>query len=105
MRATLINRNNMMDRISIWEALTKRNEIEPFLNPMVTGNEQWVTDDNVVRKAIVFKALKRCPKQDQRLGRFCCAFEGTGQESFGILWANAKFGFLLPPAGPFEAID
>ncbi|GFW48602.1 histone-lysine N-methyltransferase SETMAR [Trichonephila clavipes] len=30
--ATLINIKNMMDRISICEALTKRNEIDPFLS-------------------------------------------------------------------------
>ncbi|XP_025163395.1 histone-lysine N-methyltransferase SETMAR-like [Harpegnathos saltator] len=41
---------NMMDRISICEVLTKRNEIEPFLKRMVTGDEKWITYDNIVRK-------------------------------------------------------
>ncbi|XP_046820280.1 histone-lysine N-methyltransferase SETMAR-like [Vespa crabro] len=41
---------NMMDRISICEALAKRNEIDPFLKRMVTGDEKWVTYDNIVRK-------------------------------------------------------
>ncbi|GFT66191.1 mariner transposase [Trichonephila clavipes] len=40
----------MMDRISICKALTKRNEIDPFLKRMVTGDEKWVTYDNLVRK-------------------------------------------------------
>ncbi|GFX35377.1 histone-lysine N-methyltransferase SETMAR [Trichonephila clavipes] len=40
---------NMMDRISICEALDKRNEIDPFLKQMVTGDEKWVTYDNIVR--------------------------------------------------------
>ena len=31
---------NMMDRISICEALIKRNEINPFLKRMVTGDEK-----------------------------------------------------------------
>ncbi|GFU89718.1 histone-lysine N-methyltransferase SETMAR [Trichonephila clavipes] len=31
---------NMMDRISICEAFTKRNEIDPFLKRMVTGDEK-----------------------------------------------------------------
>ncbi|GFV95033.1 histone-lysine N-methyltransferase SETMAR [Trichonephila clavipes] len=31
---------NMMDRISICETLTKRNEIDPFLKRMVTGGER-----------------------------------------------------------------
>ncbi|GFV48045.1 histone-lysine N-methyltransferase SETMAR [Trichonephila clavipes] len=41
---------NTMDRISICEALAKRNEIDPFLNWMVTGDEKWVSYDNIVRK-------------------------------------------------------
>ncbi|GFW33143.1 hypothetical protein TNCV_2110711 [Trichonephila clavipes] len=40
----------MMDRISICEALAKWNEIEPFIKWMVTGEEKWVTYDNIVRK-------------------------------------------------------
>ncbi|GFW81688.1 transposase [Trichonephila clavipes] len=36
-----------MDRISICEALAKRNEIDPFLKLMVTGDEKC---DNIVRK-------------------------------------------------------
>ncbi|GFS62100.1 mariner transposase [Trichonephila clavipes] len=40
----------MMNRISICEALDKRNEIDPFLKRMVTGDEKWVTYDNIVRK-------------------------------------------------------
>ncbi|GFU71628.1 histone-lysine N-methyltransferase SETMAR [Trichonephila clavipes] len=41
---------NMMARISICKALTKRNKIDPFLKRMVTGDEIWVTCDNIVRK-------------------------------------------------------
>ncbi|GFY35089.1 histone-lysine N-methyltransferase SETMAR [Trichonephila clavipes] len=41
---------NMMDRISICEALAKRIEIDPFLKRMVTGDEKWVTYYNIVRK-------------------------------------------------------
>ncbi|GFT68807.1 mariner transposase [Trichonephila clavipes] len=33
----------MMDRISICEALSKRNEIDSFLKRMVAGDEKWVT--------------------------------------------------------------
>ncbi|GFW02033.1 histone-lysine N-methyltransferase SETMAR [Trichonephila clavipes] len=39
---------NMMDQISISEALTKRNEIDPFLKRMVIGDEKWVTYYNIV---------------------------------------------------------
>ncbi|GFU01855.1 histone-lysine N-methyltransferase SETMAR [Trichonephila clavipes] len=41
---------NMMHRISICEALGKRNEIDPFLKRMVTGYEKWVAYDSIVRK-------------------------------------------------------
>ncbi|GFV79707.1 histone-lysine N-methyltransferase SETMAR [Trichonephila clavipes] len=39
---------NMMDRISICEALAKRNEIDPFLKRMMAEGEKWVTYDNNV---------------------------------------------------------
>ena len=34
---------NLMDRVSICESLLKRNEIEPFLKRMITGDEKWIT--------------------------------------------------------------
>ncbi|GFW95514.1 histone-lysine N-methyltransferase SETMAR [Trichonephila clavipes] len=34
---------NMMDRVSICEALAKRIEIDPFLKRIVTGDEKWAT--------------------------------------------------------------
>ncbi|GFW61441.1 mariner transposase [Trichonephila clavipes] len=40
----------MMDRISICEALAKRNEIGPFLKRMVTGDEKLITYYNIVGK-------------------------------------------------------
>ncbi|EFN83611.1 Histone-lysine N-methyltransferase SETMAR, partial [Harpegnathos saltator] len=45
-----LTQKSMVDRISICEALTKRNEIESFLKRMVTGDEKWITYDNIVRK-------------------------------------------------------
>ena len=41
---------NLMDRINICDSLLKRNEIEPFLKRMVTGDEKWIKYDNNVRK-------------------------------------------------------
>ncbi|GFX61239.1 putative DD34D transposase [Trichonephila clavipes] len=40
----------MINRIFICEALAKRKEIHPFLKRLVTGDEKWVTYDNIVRK-------------------------------------------------------
>ena len=39
-----------MDRVSICESLLKRNEIEPFLKRMITGDENGITHDNNVLK-------------------------------------------------------
>ncbi|GFU42829.1 histone-lysine N-methyltransferase SETMAR [Trichonephila clavipes] len=58
---------NMMDRISICEALAKRNEIDPFLKRMVTGDEKWVTNYNSVRNDCgqsAVKPLKRWPNKN-----------------------------------------
>ncbi|GFX56417.1 histone-lysine N-methyltransferase SETMAR [Trichonephila clavipes] len=41
---------NTTDRISICEALSKRNEIDPFLKRMVTGDDKWVKYYNIVQK-------------------------------------------------------
>ncbi|GFX52657.1 putative DD34D transposase [Trichonephila clavipes] len=58
---------NMMDRISICEALAKRNEISPFHKRMVTGDEKGVPYDNIVRKLSWSKsgeAAQRVAKPD-----------------------------------------
>ncbi|GFS62625.1 histone-lysine N-methyltransferase SETMAR [Trichonephila clavipes] len=41
---------NMIDQIPICKGLAKRNEIDPFLKRMVTGDEKWVTYNNIVLK-------------------------------------------------------
>ncbi|GFV48337.1 histone-lysine N-methyltransferase SETMAR [Trichonephila clavipes] len=51
---------NMMDRISIYEALAKRIEIDPFLKRMVTRDEKWVTYYNIVRKRLTRKLMSLC---------------------------------------------
>ncbi|GFT73917.1 histone-lysine N-methyltransferase SETMAR [Trichonephila clavipes] len=56
---------NMMDQISICKALTKRNEIDPFLKRMVTGDEQWVTYDNIVRK----RSWSKCREATQTVAK------------------------------------
>ncbi|GFT87087.1 hypothetical protein TNCV_2748481 [Trichonephila clavipes] len=75
----------MMDRISVCEALAKRNEIDPFLKRMVTGDEKGshttilcVNDHG--QSAV--KHLKRWPNQNKRPGKFYCVFGETGKESF-----------------------
>ncbi|GFV24307.1 hypothetical protein TNCV_422971 [Trichonephila clavipes] len=62
-------------RCSAWfisgEALGKRNEIDLFLQWMVTGNEKWVTYYNTVRKRSWSKcseAAQTEPNQNYRPG-------------------------------------
>jgi histone-lysine N-methyltransferase SETMAR len=45
-----LSEKNLLDRISICESLLKRNEIDPFLKRIVTGDEKWITYDNVKRQ-------------------------------------------------------
>lgn len=49
-------KKNLMDRISICESLLNRNKTDPFLKRIVTGDEKWVTYDNVKRKRSWSKA-------------------------------------------------
>ncbi|GFV33167.1 histone-lysine N-methyltransferase SETMAR [Trichonephila clavipes] len=56
---------NMMDRISICEALAKRSEIDPFLKLMVIGVEKLVTDYNNVRK----RSWSKCDEAAQTVAK------------------------------------
>ena len=44
-----LNRIQLTKRISICDSLLKRNETDPFLKRIITGDEKWVVYDNVVR--------------------------------------------------------
>ncbi|GFU19514.1 histone-lysine N-methyltransferase SETMAR [Trichonephila clavipes] len=50
-----------MDRISICEAVAKRNEINPFIKRMVTEDEKGFTYDNIVRK----RSWSKCGEEAQ----------------------------------------
>ncbi|GFW30741.1 histone-lysine N-methyltransferase SETMAR [Trichonephila clavipes] len=73
---------NMRNRISICEALAKRKKIDPFLKQMVTGDEKWVTYDNIVRKWSWSKRGEVAQTVAKPPGRFYCVFGGPGKESF-----------------------
>ena len=45
-----LNEIQLTKRIFICDSLLKRNETDPFLKRIITGNEKWVVYDNVVRK-------------------------------------------------------
>ncbi|GFX19325.1 hypothetical protein TNCV_3014641 [Trichonephila clavipes] len=98
----------MMDRISICEALARRNEIDPFLKWMVTGDEKWVTYCNIVRK----RTWSKCGEAAQTVvkPRLTATVHLVGLEKNHLLgdasaWPNTKFRSLLSTTGPFEASD
>jgi len=42
-----LTEKNLMDRISICDSLLKRNENNPFLKRIITGDEKWIVYINV----------------------------------------------------------
>ncbi|GFV85912.1 mariner transposase [Trichonephila clavipes] len=100
-----------MDRISICEALAKRNEIDPFLKQMVTGHEKWVTYDSIVRKQSWSKRGEVAqtvvtPCITARKAVFYIWWDWKGIIYYvAFVWPNTKFRTLLSATGPFEASD
>ena len=42
--------SSQIERNSICDSLLKRNETDPFLKRIITGDEKWVVYDNIVKK-------------------------------------------------------
>lgn len=45
-----LSERNLADRIFVSSSLLARNQYEPFLDRLVTGDEKWIVYNNVVRK-------------------------------------------------------
>jgi len=87
---------NIMDRINICDTL-KRNEIEPFLKRMITGDEKWITYDNSTRKRSWIKKGEKAqaiakPGLTRKKVMLC---GGTGRESF-IMSCSRPIKQLIP---------
>ncbi|XP_078032684.1 histone-lysine N-methyltransferase SETMAR-like [Augochlora pura] len=50
-----LTQKNTMDRTFTCDVLAKRNEIDPFLKRMVTGDEKWIRYDHIVRNRSMSK--------------------------------------------------
>lgn len=72
----------MMDRINICNALLKRNEIEPFLKRVITGDEKWVTYD--IRKR------QRSWVRDDELSQAFAKPRLTAKKMMLCVWWNWK---------------
>ncbi|GFY18901.1 putative DD34D transposase [Trichonephila clavipes] len=73
---------NMMDQISICKDLAKRNEIDSFLNWMVTGDEECVTCDNIV--------LKRSWSKRGEAAQMVAKPELTSRKVLLCIWRDSK---------------
>ena len=51
-----LTERNLMRRVSICVSLLKRNNFEPFLKHLITGEEKWMTYSKNVRNKIMVKA-------------------------------------------------
>ena len=49
-KLNILNEIQLTKRISICDLLLKRNETDPFLKRIITGDEKWVVYDNEMRK-------------------------------------------------------
>ncbi|KAJ0176901.1 hypothetical protein K1T71_006910 [Dendrolimus kikuchii] len=53
-----LTERNLMNRVLICDSLLRRNETEPFLKKLITGDEKWITYDKNVRKRSWSKAVQ-----------------------------------------------
>ncbi|GFX26948.1 hypothetical protein TNCV_1841201 [Trichonephila clavipes] len=95
-------------------SLAKRNEIDPFLKHMVTGDEKWVTYFNNVRKRSWPKCGEAAPNGEAGQTRingqegntvYLAGLERNNLLRVASTWPNTKFKYLLLTSGPFEASD
>ena len=107
---------NLMDRVSNYESLLKRNEIVPFLERMITGDEKWITYDNNVRKRRWSKPGEPSqavvkPILTQRKVMLSIWWDWKGIIYHELLkrgqtrFESRKFNFLLSTTNAIEAFD
>ena len=87
------------------ESLLYRNKIDPFLKRMVTGDEKWITYDNVKRKQSWSKSGEAAqtvakPGLTARKVLLCVWWDSQGIIHYELL--PAQFGPVLPTTGPLE---
>ena len=56
-----LSQKNLDDRDVICTSLLARNKIEPILNRMITGDEKWITYENIIRKRAYCEPGKSSP--------------------------------------------
>ena len=90
-----LSEKNLNDRVIICTSLLARNKIEPFLDRLVTGDEKWITYENIVRKRVYCESGKPAPstsKPKLSLSRrmLCIWWDIWGPIHFELLKPNEK---------------
>ena len=60
-----LSQKNLDDRVVICTSLFAWNKIEPILNRMITGDEKWITYENIMRKRTYCKPGKSIPSTSE----------------------------------------
>ena len=66
---------HLTQRISICDSLLKRNEVDPFLKRLITGDQKWIVYNNVNGKRswmMEDEPDQTTPKAEIHLKRLCC---------------------------------
>ncbi|KAG6795665.1 mariner transposase [Apis mellifera caucasica] len=90
-----LSRKNLNDRVVICTSLLARNKIEPFSNRMITGDEKWITCNNIVRKRAYREHGKPSPstsKPNLTLNKrmLCIWWDIRGPIHYELLKPNEK---------------
>ena len=56
-----LSQKNLDDQVAICTSLLARNKIEPILNRMITGDEKWISYENIIRKRAYCEPRKLSP--------------------------------------------
>ena len=89
------SRKNLDDRVVMCTSLLARNKIEPFFNRMITGDEKWITCNNIVRKRAYCEPGKPSPstsKPNLTLNKrmLCIRWDIRGPIHYELLKPNEK---------------
>jgi [histone H3]-lysine36 N-dimethyltransferase SETMAR len=85
-----LTEKQLNDRIVICKSLLARNETESFLDRLVTGDEKWITYDNVIRKraySLPGKPSTTTPKQSLNINKrmLCIWWDVNGPIHYELL--------------------
>ncbi|KAJ0176139.1 hypothetical protein K1T71_008313 [Dendrolimus kikuchii] len=92
-----LTERNLMNRVLICDSLLRRNETEPFLKKLITGDEKWITYDKNVRKRSWSKASQASqsvakPGLTRNKVMLCVWWDWKGIIHYELLPCRFEFG-------------